>query len=296
VLPGLSFGRLNGFESRIPLSFPSPTSSLTPLPTPWPSRGPPQQVVRFDQSLDDHLFDIGFDAHARSERRGSTPLDPIRPFRSYRLMTWYDVVSPLYDASLEKLYAQARRRAADALDLRDGLTVLDVPCGTGLSFDAIVPAIRPGGAVLGVDQSRGMLARAQQRVQQRGFSPEVSLCAANAHALDGDLLERSIGTRQVDRLHIFLGMTVFTSHESAFEQLWSLLAPGGLAVVVDVHAAGPSLHGRIAKWIARADIQRRTWEPLQRLAEHFERIELPPDRGYGGELWLATGRKRVSSA
>jgi hypothetical protein len=34
------------------------------LPAPSPSRGPPQQVFDFDQTLDDELFDIPFDADA----------------------------------------------------------------------------------------------------------------------------------------------------------------------------------------------------------------------------------------
>jgi hypothetical protein len=34
------------------------------LPTPSPSRGPPQQVFDFDQTVDDDLFDIPFDADA----------------------------------------------------------------------------------------------------------------------------------------------------------------------------------------------------------------------------------------
>jgi hypothetical protein len=36
----------------------------TTLPAPSPSRGPPQQVFDFDQTLDDDLFDIPFDADA----------------------------------------------------------------------------------------------------------------------------------------------------------------------------------------------------------------------------------------
>ena len=62
-------------------------------------------------------------------------------------------------------------------------------------------------------------------------------------------------------------------------------------VVVDVHAAKPGLQGRFVNLVARADITRRAWEPLERLAVDFERAALPRNAKRGGELWLASGNK-----
>lgn len=95
-------------------------------------------------------------------------------------MGWYDVFANFYDNSLEALYAEQRIAAADALDLAPGQLVLDVPCGTGQSFDAIAPRILPGGTLLGVDFSTGMLARAEARARRLHFD-HVRVLHADVH-------------------------------------------------------------------------------------------------------------------
>ncbi|HVJ91298.1 MAG TPA: hypothetical protein VM580_15950, partial [Labilithrix sp.] len=65
-------------------------------------------------------------------------------------MAWYDVFSRFYDASLEPLYREHRRRAIDALQVKRGSLVLDLPCGTGQSFTALATALGGTGRVVGV--------------------------------------------------------------------------------------------------------------------------------------------------
>lgn len=208
-------------------------------------------------------------------------------------MAWYDFFAGFYDASLEKLYADARQRAAGALALGEASRVLDLPTGTGQSLDPLVERLSEDGVVLGVDLSPGMLTRAKKRAEGKGFADRVRLRQGDVHELDGDLLEEALGVRTVDRLHVFLGLTAFPRHVEAFENLWSLLEPGGRAVVVDVHAETLGFQGRMVNLVARADIRRRAWEPLERLAEDYTRTDLPADLRFGGNLWLASGRKPV---
>lgn len=79
-----------------------------------------------------------------------------------------------------------RAEAIGLLDLHDGDTVLDVGCGTGLSFAALELRIGPRGRIIGVDPSPDMLARAGSRVTQHHWSNVelVRACAADA-ALEG---------------------------------------------------------------------------------------------------------------
>ena len=56
-----------------------------------------------------------------------------------------------------------RDRTVDAMHLRRGEIVLDVGCGTGLNFAPIADAIGPGGRLVGIDVSAGMLAHARRR-------------------------------------------------------------------------------------------------------------------------------------
>lgn len=206
-------------------------------------------------------------------------------------MGWYDVFSGFYDRSLEPLYREQRLRAAEALALEPGQVVLDLPCGTGQSFDAIAPAIGPDGVLLGVDLSKGMLGKAQVRAAAHGWD-QVHLLECDVHGLDAAAVEAAIGgPRAIDRLHVFLGLTAFPEWERAFEHLWSMLAPGGRCVIVDVHAATPDFQGRMVNLVARADIRRETWTVLERLATGYSRVELPSSKQHGGALFMAAGVK-----
>lgn len=201
-------------------------------------------------------------------------------------MGWYDWFSGFYDRSLEKLYADARAAAADALQLEPGQVVLDLPCGTGQSFDVVVPRIGDG-VLIGMDVSAGMLRKASARAERLGGRVVVgrgdvqTLSLADVEALGG----------RPDRLLVFLGLTALPDWEASFERLWEILRPGGRCVVVDVHAAQPDFQGKMVNLVARADITRRTWEPLERLGVGYTRHALPSKKEYGGALWLAAADK-----
>lgn len=206
-------------------------------------------------------------------------------------MGWYDLFSRFYDASLEALYVDARTTACEALQLAPGQAVLDLPCGTGQSLPGLVAGVGSQGAVLGLDFSAGMLRRAQARVERNGWT-QVFLDRTDVHEVDAARLAHVRGEPLVlDRLHVFLGLSAFPRWEQAFERLWALLRPGGRCVVVDCHAERPGVRGRMVNLVARAEIQRKTWLPLETVAEGFERRELPSRREHGGQLVLATGIK-----
>lgn len=218
-------------------------------------------------------------------------------------MGWYDLFSRVYDRSLEPLYREARVRAAEALRLGPGLTVLDAPTGTGQSLPALAPPVLPGGRVVGIDGSAGMLARAKARVEAAGLS-HVTLLQSDVHAVDEALVAGVAGATppgassggsaragQVDRLHIFLGLSAFPRWEDAFDNLWARLAPGGRCVIVDVHADPLGLQGRMVNLVARADIRRETWGALQRVGVNYTKTDLPSKREHGGQLFLAAADK-----
>ena len=92
-------------------------------------------------------------------------------------------------------------------------------------------------------------------------------------------------------LDVFLGMSAFPDPDAAFGNLWSLLKPGGRAVIVDVFTPKLGFQGRMVNLVARADIRRRSWEPLEARAIDFTRRDLPSLKQHGGTLFLATGTK-----
>lgn len=200
-------------------------------------------------------------------------------------MSWYDFFSRSYDASLEKLYAEQRVIAAQALDLKPGSRVLDLPTGTGQSLPHLAAGVGPEGRVVAADLSRGMLDKAKSRVGKQGWQ-HVEPLQLDVLALGPDTLGRTF-----DRVHVFLGLSTFPDWERAFANLWSVLEPGGRMVVVDVHADPLTLRGRLVNLVARADIRRRTWQPLEEACVEFQRVPLPQRKEHGGEIFCATGLK-----
>jgi ubiquinone/menaquinone biosynthesis C-methylase UbiE len=70
---------------------------------------------------------------------------------------------------LAPLTHRLRRRAVQRLGLRAGQTVIDVACGTGLTFALIEDQIGPDGRLIGIDLSPEMLSQARERVAAKGW-------------------------------------------------------------------------------------------------------------------------------
>ena len=200
---------------------------------------------------------------------------------------WYDLFSLVYDRALEDLYRPFRPAAVEALRLRPGDAVLDVPCGTGQSLDGLAATVGPTGRVLGVDRSAGMLRRARRRA-----AGPVTLRRAPASAVDAALLDEAIDRPDIDGVLCALGLTALPDWEATFERLFALVRPGGRFVLFDVYAAERTRRTRAVERVAQADLSRRVWEPLADRSAEFGRDVLPADAStFGGELYVAWGTK-----
>ncbi len=90
----------------------------------------------------------------------------------------YRRIAASYDRKI-RWGEEIRRQAFAEFDLRIGDVVVDVGCGTGLSFPLIEDAIGPSGTLIGVEQSPEMLALARARVDEAGWR-NVTLVEASA--------------------------------------------------------------------------------------------------------------------
>lgn len=100
----------------------------------------------------------------------------------------YDKAAPLYDRLADLFFERVldvERHRVDLIamlgDLR-GKVVLDVGCGTGRNFPALVEAVGPSGRLVAVDCSVGMLDQAARRVKEAGWE-NVELVCDDAAAL-----------------------------------------------------------------------------------------------------------------
>lgn len=78
--------------------------------------------------------------------------------------------------------------AVQRLELRPGDHVLDIGCGTGLSFAPLVEAVGPSGRVTGVDVSDEMTDLARARISDAGWdNVEIVVGGAATAALPADV-------------------------------------------------------------------------------------------------------------
>ncbi len=62
-----------------------------------------------------------------------------------------------------------RTIAIEELDLKQGDTVIDLCCGTGLNFPHLYAAVGPQGKIIGVDLSNDMLVEAEKQIKKGGW-------------------------------------------------------------------------------------------------------------------------------
>ena len=89
----------------------------------------------------------------------------------------------IYDLEL-LLFEPVRRQALAWLAPRRGDTVIDVGCGTGLSFEPLQRAVGDAGHIIGIEQSPEMIDMARRRVQRHGWR---NVTLLNAPAEDANI-------------------------------------------------------------------------------------------------------------
>jgi S-adenosylmethionine-diacylgycerolhomoserine-N-methlytransferase len=184
-------------------------------------------------------------------------------------MKWYDLVAPVYDGAVRSLYLPYRQKALKSLRLRPGLTVLDLGCGSGLNFELIMEGIGPQGILIGVDFSAKMLERAQKLVDLHGWK-NVHLVQEDARDLDLVRLARLVGPSvHIDRVLSTLGLSVFPDWQDVFKTSYDLLESGGRYCVMDLFNQNETFQTRLINFLAKSEISRQVWGPLQESCEDY---------------------------
>lgn len=121
-----------------------------------------------------------------------------------------------YDASALRTLP-LRYRTVWNLELRPGDAVLDVACGTGMSFPLLEEAIGPPGRLVGVELSPEMAAIAQARIDRAGWR--------NAELIVARMEDAKLGAGTFDAVAFNFTHDVLQS-EAALANVFAACKPG----------------------------------------------------------------------
>ncbi len=99
-----------------------------------------------------------------------------------------------------------RKLAIEKLELKQGDTVLDLACGTGLNHQFLEHAVGDGGKIIAFDYSNEMLTAAKHRAEKYGWN--------NISFVHGDAAHLSLDT-EVDGVLSTLGISAISKHKEA---------------------------------------------------------------------------------
>jgi demethylmenaquinone methyltransferase/2-methoxy-6-polyprenyl-1,4-benzoquinol methylase len=168
----------------------------------------------------------------------------------------YDVMNDVMSMGLHRLW---KRFAVDRAAPRAGQRVLDLAGGTGDLAKLFAARVGPGGTVVHTDINGAMLAGGRDKLLDAGLVLPTAQC--NAEALP-------FADRSFDIVSIAFGLRNVTRKDVALAEMRRVLAPGGVAIVLEFSRVTPSLAPaydwysfnvlpRIGKLIAKDDASYR---------------------------------------
>ena len=140
-----------------------------------------------------------------------------------RAYEFYAKAPILYDA-LHR-HSPLRKKAISLLGLKPGSRVLDLGCGTGLSFPSLREKIGPSGLIVGIDFSPAMISKAASRVGKARWK-NVELHCANGESL-------KLKKNSFDAVLAFISLSAMNNWKKALKNAMDALKHGGKVVIVD---------------------------------------------------------------
>ncbi|PYH73252.1 class I SAM-dependent methyltransferase [Aspergillus vadensis CBS 113365] len=168
------------------------------------------------------------------------------PTQTSIVQSIYDERSHNYDTSHHGALAEAYIRTAAP---REGESVLDLACGTGLVSFLAEQAVGKSGLVVGIDISPGMLDVARHKAQQTGS--DVTFLQHDISDLSGSGLESLLprGDEGFDLITCAAALVLLPDPGRAIRGWMRWLKPGG-RIVTDVAAKDVHVPSRIFKKVS----------------------------------------------
>ncbi|MCV6586527.1 MAG: class I SAM-dependent methyltransferase [Marinibacterium sp.] len=125
-----------------------------------------------------------------------------------------------FEDDLDTALAPVLDLVLERADLRPGMRVLDIGCGTGASLLAIADRVGADGHVTGIDISQPFLDRAMERARAHG--------AAQINTLNTDAQTHDFKSESADAITSRFGVMFFEDSGAAFANMARALAPGAV--------------------------------------------------------------------
>ncbi len=209
-----------------------------------------------------------------------------------RAESYYDKFSFVYDLlSPKHYYHKARIVAVKELHLVESQTILNVPIGTGQNLEYFQKYLKNTGLIIGIDLSKGMLSKAQEKIKQNKWS-NVTLLKKDALSVNKPLVTpilKSNNKEKVDAILVDLGLSGFPSWEKCIDSYIDLLTPRGRIVIMDWYIEKNTLQGAIVKWIGKGEVNRPIYQYLKSRVDNFK-VDTSFSRG---GVFVASGAKKA---
>jgi phosphatidylethanolamine/phosphatidyl-N-methylethanolamine N-methyltransferase len=173
----------------------------------------------------------------------------------------YSDFAPLYDKTFGKIFSSRLRSVIETLDIPLGARVLEVGAGTGTSF----PAYPNHCEVIGIDLAPDMLARAQEKILENGWT---HLKVMEMNALDLKFPDNSF-----DYVMAFHVVTVVPDPIRMIQEAKRVCKPGGKIVVVNHFTSTSPLLGFLTEAVDPVT-RRLGWSTKLRLKPFVEEAGL----------------------
>lgn len=196
---------------------------------------------------------------------------------------WAKVWNPLLSVvGLDRKY---REQGVSVLDLAEGMTVLDIACGTGFNFPFLVEAVGSKGQIIAIDISQGMLTKAKERAQKNGWQ--------NIDFIQGDVCRAPLP--KAHAAAAFWCMVSIPDYQKAMDNIIASLLPGGGLAVLDfkrIDGFPGAILNPIFGYICRLthqDIDREPWTHLERRLHEVQMREWKLGALLLADVYLAWG-------
>lgn len=210
-------------------------------------------------------------------------------FSKRQLIDLYRKRAPRYDFTANLYYLIGvrefayRKQAVARLNLQTGDTVVEICCGTGLNFPLLQRYIGPTGKIIGVDMTDKMLAQAESRIHNEGWS--------NVELVYQDAAEYEFPSG-VDGILSTFALTLCPDFDDVICRGAKALDEGGRWVVLDFKR--PTTWARVLTPLLLATTRpfgvsldladRHPWESIERDLKNAE-----VEERYFGFVYIASG-------